>query len=536
MAMPEKIEEVPFPDKYTKMELNSYEGEEPYIFISYSHRDTDVVYPVLRLINREKYRFWFDDTMEIGEDFREELRVRIEKCSAFILFVSDASMNSKYCCMEVIHAFKYNKKIYPIYLNDNVKIPTALTMVLENLQHVKGITNHDTDKYVNKLIAGLPIETMRSLQTEDDVLVKCKDGSRHVAIPAGISTIGVGAFKNCEKLERVTFGDEVKVLQKEAFRGCKSIKSIVLPANIKKVGDSAFRDCISMTSLVCENPKIELGERAFENCPMLTEITLNDGLTEIYGGVFNSCKALTSIKLPAKLTVLGENAFADCASLQSIDIPEPVTKLDDMVFNGCIKLEEVKLKNKVTKIGKNAFKDCKSLRRIEIPQSVTSIGAGIFRGCDNLEIIAVDPKNKSFKTLNGVLFNKNKSVLICHPAKVGGEEFIVPDSVTEIGDWAFCECLNLKKIEIPDSVYEIGEGAFYSCSSLEEIVLPDSVTKIDDTAFRGCTALKRVVIPDSVQEFGWGIFSGCEEVVIICGERSAAAKYCNAHDIPHRTH
>ncbi len=522
------------PERFTKMELTSYEGDEPYIFISYSHADTDVVYPILKLIENEKFRFWYDDTMEIGEDFREELRSRIEKCSAFVLFLSEASLNSKYCGMEIITAYKYNKKIYPVYLKDDIVIPPSLMMILENLQHVKGVVNRETDKYLNKLIAGLPIETMRSLEIEDGVLVRCKDGSTSLTIPSDVHTIGEGAFKNCERLEHLNLGENVKVLKKEAFRGCKSLKSLVLPMNVKKVGDSAFRDCISMTSLVAENPRLALGERAFENCAQLSSIILNDAMTEIYGGVFNSCKSLTSIELPKKLTVLGESSFADCARLKSIDIPEPVTKLDDMVFNGCVELEEISMKNNITKIGKNSFKDCKSLRSVRIPQSVTSIGSGPFRGCDMLENIEVDPKNKAFKSLGGVLFNKNKSVLICHPAKVGDSEYAIPDSVTVISDWAFCECTNLTKIDIPDSVYEIGEGAFSACSSLTGIELPDSVVKIDDTAFRGCTSLKTVRIPDSVQEFGWGIFSGCDDVVIICGKHSAAAKYCESHSIPHR--
>jgi hypothetical protein len=96
------------------MDLNSYEGTEPYIFISYSHADTDSVYKILKVIDKEKYRFWYDDTMEIGEDFREELRSRIENCSAFLLFISETALNSKYCGMEIITAYKY-KVIYPRY-------------------------------------------------------------------------------------------------------------------------------------------------------------------------------------------------------------------------------------------------------------------------------------------------------------------------------------------------------------------------------------------------------------------------------------
>ena len=90
---------------FVRMDLNSYEGTEPYIFISYSHADTDSVYKILKVIDKEKYRFWYDDTMEIGEDFREELRSRIENCSAFLLFISETALNSKYCGMEIINAY-----------------------------------------------------------------------------------------------------------------------------------------------------------------------------------------------------------------------------------------------------------------------------------------------------------------------------------------------------------------------------------------------------------------------------------------------
>ena len=143
-----------------------------------------------------------------------------------------------------------------------MQIPPSLTMILENLQHVKG-ANITNEKYINKLISGLPIETMRSLQTEGDVLTRCKDGSTSLSIPSGVRVIGEGAFKNCVKLEKLELGSEVEVIEKEAFRGCKELREITLPKSVKKVGESAFRDCISLTKLIVENEDIELGERAF---------------------------------------------------------------------------------------------------------------------------------------------------------------------------------------------------------------------------------------------------------------------------------
>ena len=515
---------------FSRITIDSYEGPEPYLFVSYSHRDAKVVNDVLKRIDKEKFRMWYDDTMEIGDDFREELRSKIEHSAAILLFISKSSVNSKYCGMEIITAFKYDKRIYPIYLEEDVHVPPAISMILDNLQHVKSEVIN-SDKYISKLISSLPIETMRALKVENGVLVKCKDGSPIIKIPDDVVSIGAAAFKNCEKLETIIIGESVKSLGNESFRGCKNLTSINLPSTIKHVGESAFRDCINLRELVVTNPDIEIGERAFENCSNLSSVVLPDGMAEIYGGVFNSCKALESITLPSKLTILGESSLADCIRVKKIDIPDSVTKIDDMVFNGCIGLEEINLSKNLTKIGKNTFKDCTSLSTITIPASVTSIGMSPFRSCSNLSSIYVEQKSKYFKSVEDILFNKSKSTLICFPACSDKDEYVIPDSVTVISDWAFCECTKLKSIKIPDSVYEIGEGAFYRCTSLEEMILPDSIVRIDDTAFRGCTGLKTLVIPDSVKDFGWGILNGCEDVTVICSKHSAASNYCKRKNI-----
>ena len=519
--------------KFEKITIESYNGTEPFLFVSYSHKDSKEVSRILEYIDKEKFRMWYDDTMEIGEDFREELRSKIESCCAVLLFLSKSSLNSKYCGMEIITAFKYNKRIYPFYLEENVEIPAALKMILENLQHVTGTAVAANKKYLQKLVSSLPIEAMKALHMEGDVLVKCKDGSPEIRIPKDVVAIGNSAFKNCEKLERLIIGENLKSLGSESFRGCKRLERLDLPDTVKKIGDSAFRDCIGLTEVTITNDDIEIGERAFENCAELSSVSLPSVMAEIYGGVFNSCKSLEDIKLPSGLTIIGESSLADCVKLKRIDVPFGVTKIDDMAFNGCIGLERINLPATVTKIGKNVFKDCVSLQNITIPASVSAIGTSPFRGCTGLRSISVDPKSRYYKSVNDILFNKNKSVLICYPAACNSKEFTVPDSVTVISDWAFCDCYFLEKIIIPDSVSEIGEGAFYRCESLRSVELPDSVTKIDDTAFRGCTRLEKLVVPDSVKDFGWGVLNGCENVTVICNDHSAAAAYCERKNIKH---
>jgi len=515
---------------YVSTKFEAYTGNEPYLFISYSHRDTMEVYPILDALHDRKYRIWYDESCENGNDFREELREKIENCDAVVLFVSAASMSSPFCGMEVIVARENGKRLYPIYLDDAV-VPPAFEILLANTHHS---TTENMDKLIKSMVRDLPATTMDRLTTFEGKLQKCEDNGKSIEVDEGITVICAGAFKDRRALHHIQLPESLEEIQLESFRGCSNLEEMVIPGRTQRVGESAFRDCVQMKTLEVKNHAIKIGERAFENCASLESISLPSGLTELYGGVFNSCKSLKKIDLPEKLTILGESAFSDCVGLESIVIPASVTKIDDLVFNGCISLSKIELSNGLKKIGKGAFKNCKSLTKIEIPASVTAISEAIFRGCENLKSIRVDPKNKYYKSEpnkregnDHVLFNKNKSVIIAYPASSREVQYDIPDSIVSISDWAFCECKKLNRITIPDSVHEIGEGAFCNCILLDEVEIPDSVEKIDDCTFRGCTSLEKVVIPNSVKELGWGLFDGCEHIVTVyCDEGSAAQEYC----------
>ena len=512
----------------TKFE--AYTGKEPYLFVSYSHKDTEQVYKILDALYDCKYRLWYDESCETGNDFRDELRQRIERSEAVLLFVSKDSMASPFCGMEIIVARENGKRIYPIYL-DNEPVPPAFQILLTNTHHV---TYGNMDKLIKSMIRDLPAVAMDRLTTQDGVLKKCEDNGKTIEVDEGIIEISAEAFKGRRALNSIILPESLESIGTESFRGCINLKEMSIPEKTIRIGESAFRDCTDMKSLEIKNNCIKIGERAFENCASLENVELPDGLTEIYGGVFNSCKSLKSISLPKKLTILGESAFSDCIELRKIDIPETVTKIDDLAFNGCVNLERIELHEGLKKIGKSAFKNCKSLTTISLPASVTSISNAPFRGCESLKSIKVASKNKYYKSEpnkrdgnDHILFNKNKSVIIAYPASSREVQYDIPDSVTIISDWAFCECKKLNRITIPDSVHEICEGAFCNCVLLDEVEIPDSVTLIDDCAFRGCTSLEKVIIPDSVTELGWGIFDGCEsKVTVYCEEGSLVQEYC----------
>ncbi len=530
------VQEEVFPNIQTK--FDAYIGNEPYLFVSYSHRDTAQVYPVLDILYDNKYRLWYDESCETGNDFRDELKNKIEGCSGVILFVSESSMNSPFCGMEILCAKEKNKRIFPIYLGDNLEIPPAFQIFLANLHHS---STTDKKKMVASLLRDLPAETMdRLTMNEDkDLLEKCEDNGEVIAVPEGIKTIAASAFQNRTRFKNISLPESLEMIESEAFRSCSNLRSIDIPENTIRIGNSAFRDCINLKSLNIKNGLIKIGDRAFENCSQLEDINLPTELTEIYASVFNGCKKLKAIELPAMLTVLGENAFGDCVALEEVKLPETIIKIDDLVFSGCSNLKKIELPEGLKKIGKASFKNCESITTVDIPSSVIYLSTDLFRGCKGLKSIVVNPKNRFYKSepnkrdgSDHVLFNKNKSMIIAYPAASREVQYDIPDSVTTISDWTFSECSKLNRISIPDSVNEIGEGAFCNCKLLDELVVPDTVDKIDDCAFRGCESLERILIPSSVVELGWGLFDDCsDKLVVYCDEGSEIQAYCERNKI-----
>ena len=203
----------------------------------------------------------------------------------------------------------------------------------------------------------------------------------------------------------------------------------------------------------------------------------------------------------------------------------------------------------VTSIGYFAFYKCDKLSSVHIPKALTSIGGVAFYNCNNLKEIIVDKNNANYQSVDGVLYNKQKTELINYPTQKAGNSYIVPDSVTKISKAAFfcCKiltsisipkgitaiegntfayCTGLTKISIPNGVTYIGIGAFLGCSNLKGIVIPEKVTTIDIGAFYACTSLKYISVPDSVTDISLTAFDDCVSLdTIFTNSGSYASKY-----------
>ena len=185
----------------------------------------------------------------------------------------------------------------------------------------------------------------------------------------------------------------------------------------------------------------------------------------------------------------------------------------DTAFFFCGSLFEIVIPSSVTSIGDWAFSFCSSLIYISIPKSVIYLNGNPFAEW-NGKLECLSP---NYIYEDDILFNKDKSRIISFRNQ-NIESYVIPSSVTSIGDRAFYGCSSLSEIVIPSSVTSIGDRAFYGCNSLSEIVIPSSVTSIGKGAFRGCNSLSEIVIPSSVTSIGDRAFSFCDslsEIVIL---------------------
>ena len=420
-----------------------------------------------------------------------------------------------------------------------------------------------------------------------------------VTIPDGVTSIDVAAFLGCTSLTSVTIPDSVTSIKSKAFFNCASLKSVTIPASVTNIGDYAlgYYEIYNTDSCEWEQYKVDgfkinyvkntyghmyALKNGFTDEACLLANELDDGtleitkyagnsatyvipgeingkkVTEIGDSTFKGCTELTSITIPDGVIGIGNNAFSGCTSLETVTIPASVTYVRDSAFYGCTSLKSVTIPESVTYIGGYAFAECYSLKYADIPANVSGIGLSPFCNCRSLENINIDEANKWYTTVDGVLYDKDKTELINYPAGKKDSSYVIPEGIRTIREKAFYGCLNLCELTIPDSVTEIESGAF-ECSSLisdeygtikyvdgwvvgsghtanvvlkdgtrgiafeafscdeiiEKVTMPDTVKYINAYAFENCTNLSEVLLSSSLENIESGVFFNCMKLADI---------------------
>ena len=334
-----------------------------------------------------------------------------------------------------------------------------------------------------------------------------------IVIPSSVTSIGDGAFSRCSSLKYISIPKSVISLNGNPFARWDGKLECLSPNfvyeddvlfNKDKSRIISFRNQ-NIKSYVIPSSVASIGDSAFSWCSSLSEIVIPSSVTSIGDGAFYDCYSLSEIVIPSSVTSIGDSAFSYCSSLSEIVIPSSVSSIGDSAFSDCRSLSEIVIPSSVTSIGDSVFYCCSSLKYISIPKSVIGLNGNPFTRWDS-KLECLSP---NFVYEDDILFNKDKSRIISFRNQ-NIKSYVIPSSVTSIGDSAFSWCDSLSEIVIPSSVTSIGKGAFSCCDSLSEIVIPSSVTSIGDSAFSCCYSLSEIVIPSSVTSIGDSAFYNCK--------------------------
>ena len=290
-----------------------------------------------------------------------------------------------------------------------------------------------------------------------------------------------------------------------------SIQSVEIEEGVTSIGNSAFYDCTKITYAIIPNSVTGIGDDAFGGCAF-TSVTIPKSVTSIGRLVFTSCNKLTAINVDKDNTkfcsVDGVLFNKDQTKLiqypgglqGAYTVPNTVTNIGDDAFNLCSGLTDVTIPSGVTRIGYGAFFST-SLKTVDIPETVTGMGWNAFNGCKYLTAINVSPKNTTFCSVDGVWFYKDLTKVIRYPQAKSGE-FILPDNLTTIGQYAFSNCPGLTAISIGSKVTSIGEMAFYGCSGLKSITTHAVQPPVcdDEDCFNGVDKSIPVYVPEGSVE------------------------------------
>lgn len=323
-----------------------------------------------------------------------------------------------------------------------------------------------------------------------------------IDLPAGILTIGEGAFLDCKLITGVIIPESVTTIGKEAFSGCSLVSSLVFEGDENSlpltICESAFYGCRGLNEVVLPANLQTLEIHAFGGISDLTKVTVNSVFEEINfaNGAFASESSstvtgigttyVTELVLGSGVRVFDVMGVFGEAGLTSVtvDAANPYyTSVDGILFN-----------NDITQIV--YYPSGKQDTSYTLPETVKVIGASVFYRKDALETIVI---GYNVETIGSRAFYQcaNLSKLVFTPTPAGQEE--VP---LTIGDEAFYNCDGLTDFNLPERTVSIGGSAFEACDGLVNIVIPDNVTSIGGYAFERCANLESVKLPASLEEIG----------------------------------
>ncbi len=352
----------------------------------------------------------------------------------------------------------------------------------------------------NNDLAAFDVDSANPNYTADNGVIYTKNKEELVLFPAGkageyttlttTKKIRNRAFYYAQKVTKVTFNNNLEVIDNDAFQATTKLENITFeaPAKIKTIGTFAFQgsgltelnipaslEVVSWSAFgstklkkvtVADGSQLQsINTGAFNGCKDLEEFTFEGSstLNKIQADAFSGDDKLKSFVIPEKVTVLERGAFNGASGLETITFKQPATMtvIGEGAFQNAKALKRIELPSTVTTISKDAFNTCSSLTEVVIPASVTTIDATGFQECAKLEKFTVDKNNPVYSSVDGFLLSKDKKTLVSFPPAKANTYYTM----------------------LPPTIETIGKQAFYFVQALENVTIPEKVKKIEDFAF-----------------------------------------------------
>ena len=382
-----------------------------------------------------------------------------------------------------------------------------------------------------------------------------------------------------------------------AFWKNETIQTVHIPNTVKRIDEGssdtefyngycgAFKDCTNLRAITIPGSVEIIGKLAFSGCTSLTEVILGNGLQVINNEAFSGCIVLESLELPSTLTALGQNAI-EGTNIKYLYLPQSLTAFHYFVNDPALEWIDVEEGNLVFSSkdgvlytadktglvyypeGKKAlsyhiiegciwsatdiFGGVKYLKELIVPASYEGFDAfGVFPM--SLAKISISSENMYYTSIDGIVYTKDISTLVCIPPSLSLDTYIMPETVISKADHAlwnlqyvkkivisknlytehvqgicYCpelkeviyqsdgvqdsilvmqSCENLEHVQCPLGLKTIPFNCFFECGKLEQVDLPEGLDTIDSQAFAFCSALETITIPSSVTAIGENVFT-----------------------------
>ncbi len=379
---------------------------------------------------------------------------------------------------------------------------------------------------------------------------------KEVNVPSAVKKIGEYAFYKCESLESITLPDSITYIGSLAFHSCASLNNVTLPQGLKYIENNTFGFCSSLTDITVPDSVEYIKNGAFD----YTAIVENhpDGIIYIGKHIYKykgTCPQTVTIKEDTKS--IGENAFSFQEELTSITIQSSVKRIDNYAFYNCTALETIEFSN-ISYVGSEAFSQTlwydnltdgpvyignvlytykgTSPQTFEIKQGIVSISESALAHRSDITTLIIPD---SLKEIGSQAFYQNgkiKQVYVsdltvwlnitfydnfANPINYNAAlyindkkltQLVVPESVTEIKNYAFSGYENLTDITLHNRVERIGVGAFERCKNITQVNFPDSLKTISEYAFHYCDKLSSITIGKGIEYISNSAFVDCDQL------------------------